>query len=89
MDLIISSLCQKSALWWINQVGIILEIVGAALIVRSAFKSRAEIKNIQDTWDAELATKLRDVIASQAITELKGFGLLAIGLVGQFVGSFE
>ncbi|AEJ01870.1 hypothetical protein Nit79A3_2081 [Nitrosomonas sp. Is79A3] len=74
--------------WCINQTGIILEIIGALLIVLSAFKTRNKIKDIPDSWEADLAERLRDVISNQAFTELKGFGLLAIGLVMQFIGGF-
>lgn len=82
-------LCKQSPFWWCNQIGIIFEIFGAGLMVYSAFTSRASIRHIQDTWDGELSTKLRDIIASQAITELKGFALLAVGLLLQFVGNFD
>ena len=74
--------------WYINQAGIILEVIGALIIVLSSFKTRNLIKDIPDSYDAELATKLRNVISNQAFTELKGFGLLAIGLVMQFIGGF-
>lgn len=82
-------LCQRSWLWWVNEIGILLEIIGAAIIVVAAFKSRAATKGVQDTWDADLVTKLRDIIAAQALTELKGFVLFALGLFGQMVGGFE
>jgi hypothetical protein len=74
--------------WYINQAGIILEIVGALLIVLSAFKTRNKIKDIPDSYEADLTAKVRDIISNQAFTELKGFGLLAIGLVMQFIGGF-
>lgn len=80
---------EQSYFWWVNEVGILLEIVGALVIVLSAFRSRARIKDIPDSWDAELATKLRDIIAAQAFTELTGFGLLALGLLGQLIAGFE
>jgi hypothetical protein len=88
MDAALKFLSERSCYWWINESGIVLEIVGAALLVAAAFKSRNEIKNINDTWDANLTEKLRDVIASQAMTELKGFVLLALGLLFQMVGGF-
>ncbi len=74
--------------WYINQAGIILEIVGALLIVLSAFKTRNQIKDIPDSYEADLTVRVRDIISNQAFTELKGFGLLAIGLVMQFIGGF-
>lgn len=78
-----------SLLWYVNQAGIVLEVIGALIIVVSAFQARKEIKGIKDTWDAGLPEKLRDLLASQAFTELKGFGLLAIGLIMQFAGGFS
>jgi hypothetical protein len=79
----------RSVLWWVNQGGIALEVVGAMLIVVAAFRTRGRIKYIADTWDAALAEKLRDVISDQAYTELRGFALLAIGLLCQMIGGFE
>jgi hypothetical protein len=38
---------------------------------------RSEIKDIPDSWDAELTIKLRNVISEQAFTELKGFILIS------------
>lgn len=74
--------------WRINQAGIVFEIIGAVLIVVSAFKTRRKIKNVPDTWETDLTEKLRDIISNQAFTELWGFGFLAIGLVMQFIGGF-
>jgi hypothetical protein len=79
---------EQSGYWWVNQVGILLEVVGAIIIVLAAFATRSKIKDIRDTYDAELPEKLRDVIANQAITELWGFGLLSTGLMGQLIGGF-
>ncbi|MGD9842134.1 MAG: hypothetical protein AB7U99_04410 [Steroidobacteraceae bacterium] len=66
-----------------------LEILGAALLVVSALRSRAKIKHIRDTYETDLAEKLRDTIANQAITELWGFALLFIGLMMQMIGGFR
>jgi Na+/melibiose symporter-like transporter len=57
-------------LWCINQAGIVFEIIGAVLIVVSAFKTRRKIKDVPDTWEADLTEKLRDIISNQAFTEL-------------------
>ena len=77
-----------SIFWWVNQAGIFLEIIGAALIVRAAYTNRDKIKDFPGGYDSNLPDKLRDVIAGQATFELRGFGLLAFGLVLQFVGGF-
>lgn len=86
MDTALKFMSERTCYWWINETGIVLEIVGAALLVIAAFKSRNEIMNIKDTWDANLTEKLRDVIANQAMTELNGFVLLALGLIFQMAG---
>lgn len=80
---------ERSWFWWVNEVGIVFEIVGATIIVIAAFHGRARIKHIEDTRDADLSVKLRDIIASQAFTELKGLGLLALGLIGQMIGGLN
>lgn len=74
--------------WKANQAGILLEIIGAAVLVSAAYRSRSAIKNIEETWKAELATKLRDIVAGQARTELAGFVLLAVGLAAQMAAAF-
>lgn len=75
--------------WWCNGGGIILEIVGALFLVVAAFRGRNRIKGIQDTWDADLAGRLRDVSAGQAYGESMGFVFLAIGLGRQLVATLE
>lgn len=88
MDAVLKLLAERTCFWWINEAGIVLEIIGAAWLVLAAFKSRNEIKDIPDSWDAELPEKLRNAVASQAITELYGFVLLALGLICQMIGTF-
>ena len=83
------NLCARSIYWWSNAGGNLLEILGAALIVWSAFQTRSKIKSEPDSWDNELSVKLRDIVATQAYTELTGFLLLALGLVGQLIGTLE
>lgn len=74
--------------WLTNQIGIVIEVIGAGVIVVSAFITRYKIRDIPDSYDAALAEILRDVISKQAFTELFGFGLLTAGLVMQFIGGF-
>ena len=79
----------ENIFWYVNQTGIIFEIIGAVIIVVSAFKTRKKIKDVPDSWEANLTEKLRNIISNQAFTELWGFGFLAIGLVMQFIGGFK
>lgn len=85
----LQGLSGRSFLWWVNEFGILLEIVGAIVIVVAAFRTRARIKSVQDTWDSELSILLRDMLATQAFTELTGFVLLALGLFGQLIAGFQ
>lgn len=79
----------RSVVWWINEFGILLEIVGATIIVFAAFQTRKKIRDIGDVWKPSLPELLRDVIANQAFTELNGFVLLAVGLIFQMIGGFD
>lgn len=77
----------RDYLWWVGQFGILLEILGAVFIVIAAFKNRASVAKANGTWNGMAhISDLRDAIQGQAITELRGFVLLAIGLVLQLVG---
>ncbi len=43
--------------WCIDQTGIVFEIIGAVLIVFSAFRTRSKVKDIPDSWEADLTEK--------------------------------
>ena len=79
----------RSLFWWINELGILLEIIGALVIVISAFRTRSKIRDLPNSFEGDLATTLRDTIANQAFRELFGFGLLACGLFMQMIGGVE
>lgn len=77
-------------LFWVGQTGIILEIAGAAYIVFAAYKSKQVLKNKSHTKDAaDVMESTLIEVRSQYEKELKGFSLLAVGLVMQFVGGFS
>lgn len=78
----------RNLLWWVNIFGITLEIVGAALIVSTGLRNTQRIKFLRNTWDGGSFEHLRDAVAGQAITELRGFFLVGIGLVLQLLGVF-
>ena len=71
--------------WWFNQAGVLLQLVGAFFLVVAGFRTRSALKDIPDSWDADLAVKLRDSLAEQAFTGLYGFLFLAAGLLSQLV----
>ncbi len=80
---------KRGPLWWTNLIGILLEFIGAALIVWAAYRNKKLVSELRDTWDGKPFEQLRDVMATQAFTELRGFLLLATGLVFQMLGSFN
>lgn len=79
---------EHDARWWFNEAGIVLEIIGAILLVVSAFRSRARIKDVPNTADSDLIERLREIVVNQPSSELAGFVLLAIGLLGQLAAGF-
>lgn len=90
MELLIQSLYQRSCLWWVGQLGIVLEILGAAFIVMAAYKNRKKVEQVANTWEGlGHLSDIKEAIQGQAITELRGFLLLGIGLVLQFLGGFS
>lgn len=89
MHSVLQFLMGKQWDWWVNQSGIILEIIGAGVLVVAAFRSRTAIKELKDVWKPSLPEVLRDTIANQALTELKGFVLLTAGLLLQMLSGFR
>ncbi|PJI95474.1 hypothetical protein CLU85_0181 [Acidovorax sp. 69] len=75
----------RSCDWWFNEAGIVLQLIGAGVLVVAGFKTRAALKDIPDSWDADLTEKLRDAFAEQAFTGLYGFLFLAAGLFAQAI----
>lgn len=72
---------------WIAEFGILLEIGGALWIVIAAFRNRKRVEGADGTWvGLEKVGNLREAIQGQAITEVRGFLLLGIGLAFQFIG---
>ena len=79
------------SLWLIvGQFGILLEFVGALIIVVAAFRNRKKVENLNSTWEGiEYLDEVREAIQGQAITEFRAFFLLGIGLALQFIGGFS
>jgi hypothetical protein len=78
----------RTLFWCLNEAGILLEIVGALVLVISEFNSRNRLRHIQDTFDADLAIHLRDAITGQAVTELWGFVVFGGGLLMRGIAAF-
>ena len=78
-------LSNRSADWWFNEIGILLQLIGAMFLVFAGFQTRKALKDIPDSWEARLAEKLRDAFAAQAFTGLYGFVFLGVGQFAQLV----
>ena len=77
-------------LFWIGQIGIFLEVIGAGYIVFAAYKSHTNLKNKSHSIDAaDLMESTLIEVRGQYKKELKGFSILLIGLAMQFIGNFS
>ena len=73
----------------IGQFGILLEFVGALIIVVAAFRNKKKVAALNSTWEGiGYLDEVREAIQGQAITEFRGFLLLGLGLAFQFIGGF-
>ncbi len=77
-------------LWFIiSQFGILLEFFGALIIVVAAFRNGKKVESVNSTWKGVgHLDDVREAIQGQAITEFRGFLLLGVGLLFQFIGGF-
>ena len=77
-------------LFWLGQIGIAFEIIGAGYIVFAAYKSYKNLKNKSHTIDAaDVMESTLIEVRGQYKKELIGFSLLSIGLIMQFLGGFS
>ncbi len=76
-------------LWLVGQVGILLEIGGALYIAAQQVSVHTRIGRLfLDIWGIREIPRLVEMMRSQARTDIRGFLLLAGGLVLQFIGNF-
>lgn len=79
----------KPILFWVGQIGIILEIAGAAYLVFAAYKTKKSLRNKSHTMDgADVMEYTLIEVRRQYEKELTGFSLFVIGLIMQFIGGF-
>ena len=58
----------------IGQFGILLEFVGALIIVVAAFRNKMKVAALNSTWEGiGYLDEVREAIQAQAITEFRGF----------------
>ena len=75
--------------WYIGQGGILLEIVGAGMVVFYAYKARVRVAQLHTDLDhiQEAVDSVLGEVRSQFLKQVVGFLLLAAGLIMQFVGN--
>lgn len=75
--------------WWLNQIGILVEVAGAAYLVWCALRSRRAVMEMKTDLDSiehsvqALLNEVRGNFTNQRI----GFVLLVIGLLMQFASN--
>ncbi len=75
--------------WFLGQIGLLLEIIGALYIAVSSISIHQKISKLFfDLWGFREIPRLVATIQNQARTDITGFLLLASGLVMQFIGNF-
>ena len=78
------------ASWWLNQGGIVVEIMGAGYLVWCAWSSKETTRLLETHLDAiqESVNTLLSEVQSNFRNQLKGFIVVAAGLVLQFASNF-
>jgi hypothetical protein len=77
-------------LWLLGQLGILLEIGGALYIAMSTISIHSRIGRLfVDIWGLREIPRLVGLMQGQARTDIRGFLMLAAGLLLQFIGNFS
>lgn len=75
--------------WIIGQVGLLLETAGAAYIALSSISVHRRIERLfSDLWGFREIPRIIATMQSQTRSDIRGFILLTLGLMMQFVGNF-
>jgi hypothetical protein len=75
--------------WIIGQTGLVLEIAGAAYIALSSISVHRKIERLFfDIWGFREIPRIVSTMQNQTKTDIRGFMLLTLGLLLQFVGNF-
>jgi hypothetical protein len=78
-----------SLTWYLQEAGILLEIMGAWYMVQATFRARRRITNMFRGWEGfKEIPHIKQVLQNQARTETIGFFLLGSGLLMQFAAGF-
>lgn len=78
-------------LWIVGELGILVEIVGAGLIVFFAYSAKRRVATLETHMDGiqQAVDTLIDEVRSQFRKQITGFLLLGLGLIMQLVGNFS
>lgn len=76
--------------WLIGQIGIVIEVLGAGILVYSAFKTKKRIEGHRTDLDniEHAVQQLMSEAQGQVRMHSWGFAMLVIGLAMQFIGGF-
>jgi len=75
--------------WTLTQVGLLLEIAGAVYIALSSIYIHKRIERLFcNIWGIREIPKIITTMQNQTANDIRGFVLLAMGLMLQFAGNF-
>ena len=75
--------------WTLSQVGLLLEITGAMYLALSSIGMHKRIERLFfNIWGFREIPKIVATMQNQTKTDIRGFFLLAVGLILQFAGNF-
>jgi hypothetical protein len=76
--------------WTLTQLGLLLEITGAVYIALSSISMHKRIERLFfDIWGFREIPRIVATMQNQTTTDIRGFILLAVGLMLQFAGNLE
>ena len=74
--------------WTLTQAGLLLEIAGAMYIALSSISVHKRIERLFfNIWGFREIPKIVATMQNQTKTDIRGFFLLAVGLILQFAGN--
>ena len=75
--------------WILSQAGLLLETAGAAYIALASIAVHKRIERLfSDIWGFREIPRIIATMQSQTRSDIRGFVLLTMGLILQFVGNF-
>ena len=79
----------NQSFWIVGQIGILLELAGALYIAISSISAHKRIERLFHNFlGFREIPGIIETMANQTRTDTKGFTMLAVGLMLQFIGNF-